>query len=47
MSKCVAYYMRNHPWENTRGYVAYLEAREKSLLESIAGLQKVIKELNE
>ena len=47
VSKCVSFYVRNHPWENTRGRIAYLEAREKSLLESIAGLQKVIKQLNE
>ena len=46
VSKCVAYYVRNHPWENTRGRIAYLEAREKSLLESIAGLHKVIKDKN-
>ena len=44
VSKCVSFYMRNHPWENTRGRIAYLEAREKSLLKSIAKLQEVIKE---
>ena len=44
VSKCVAFYVRNHPWENTRGRIAYLEEREKFLLKSIEGLQKVIKD---
>jgi hypothetical protein len=44
VSKCVDFYMREHPFENTRGKIAYLEEREKQLLESIAGLQKVIKQ---
>lgn len=43
VSKCVDFYMREHPFENTRGEIAYLREREKQLLESIAGLQKVIK----
>lgn len=44
VSKCVDFYMREHPFENTRGEIAYLREREKQLLESIAGLQQVIKE---
>ena len=47
VSKCVSFYVRNHPWENTRGRIAYLEARIESLQESIAGLQDVIRNLNE
>ena len=46
VSKCVAFYMREHPFENTRGRIAYLEKREKELLKSIAGLQNVIRELH-
>lgn len=44
VSKCVDFYMREHPFENTRGRIAYLEERERQLLESIAGLQQVIKQ---
>ena len=46
VSKCVAFYVRNHPWENTRGRIAYLESRVHSLQESIAGLQQVIRDQN-
>ena len=45
VSKCVAFYMREHPFENTRGRIAYLEKREEQLLRSIEGLQSVIREL--
>ena len=45
VSRAVDFYMREHPLENTRGEIAYLREREKQLLESIAGLQKVIKNL--
>jgi hypothetical protein len=44
VSKCVDFYMREHPFENTRGEIAYLRKREKQLLDSIAGLQQVIKQ---
>lgn len=44
VSRAVDFYMREHPFENTRGEIAYLREREKQLLESIAGLQQVIKE---
>ena len=43
VSRAVAFYVRNSPYYNTKGRIAYLEAREKELLANIAGLQKVIK----
>ena len=44
VSRAVAFYVRNSPYYNTKGRIAYLEAREKQLLASIAGLQRFIKE---
>ena len=44
VSKCVDFYMREHPFENTKGRIAMLEAKIKYLEENIAGLQRVIRE---
>ena len=46
VSRAVAFYVRNSPYYNTKGRIAYLEAREKELLANIAGLQEVIKGMN-
>tara|TARA_R100001086_G_C11828007_1_gene255889 strand:- start:1151 stop:1465 length:315 start_codon:yes stop_codon:yes gene_type:complete len=46
VSRAVAFYVRNSPYYNTKGRIAYLESREKELLENIAGLQQVIKDQN-
>tara|TARA_Y100001963_G_C6546400_1_gene337861 strand:- start:159 stop:464 length:306 start_codon:yes stop_codon:yes gene_type:complete len=46
VSRAVSFYVRNSPYYNTKGRIAVLEAREKQLLANIAGLQKVIRELN-
>ena len=45
VSRAVSFYVRNSPYYNSKGKIAYLEAREKQLLANIAGLQKVIREL--
>ncbi len=47
VSKCVAYYMRNHPLENTKGRVAQLEAEIKFLRKNISGLQQVIRDMGQ
>ena len=44
VSRAVAFYVRNSLYYNTKGRIAYLEAREKQLLANIAGLQQVIKD---
>lgn len=44
VSRAVSFYVRNSPYYNQKGRIAYLEAREKELLANIAGLQKVIRE---
>ena len=44
VSRAVSFYVRNSPYYNTKGRIAYLEAREKQLLASIHGLQRFIKE---
>lgn len=44
VSRAVAFYVRNSPYYNTKGRIAFLEAREKELLANIAGLQGVIRE---
>ena len=36
VSRAVDFYMREHPFENTRGEIAYLREREKQLLESVS-----------
>ena len=46
VSRAISFYVRNSPYYNTRGRIAALEARERELLANIAGLQKVIRELN-
>ena len=44
VSRAVSFYVRNSPYYNTKGRIAFLEAREKELLANIAGLQQVIKD---
>jgi len=46
VSRAVAFYVRNSPYYNTKGRIAYLESREKELLANIAGLQQVIRDRN-
>lgn len=47
VSRAISFYVRNSPYYNKRGRIAYLEAREKELQANIAGLQRVIKAKNE
>ena len=44
VSKCVDFYMREHPFENTKGRIAMMEAEIKYLRKNIEGLQRVIKD---